>query len=64
MAEDGKLSSDPTDEALQDASDRAGSPPLLDFEQLARGGKEVLIDFHSQIYRLRVTRNGKLILNK
>ena len=40
------------------------NPPLVVFENLAQGSQEILIDFRSQIYRLRVTRNGKLILNK
>jgi hemin uptake protein HemP len=40
------------------------NPPLLLFETLAQGSQEILIDYRSQIYRLRVTRNGKLILNK
>jgi hemin uptake protein HemP len=39
-------------------------PPLFFFEVLAQGCKEVLIDHNSQVYRLRATRNGKLILNK
>ncbi len=39
-------------------------PPLFFFEVLARGAREILIDHKSQIYRLRVTKNGKLILNK
>lgn len=36
----------------------------LDFEELSHGAAEVLIRFKGQEYRLRVTRNGKLILNK
>jgi len=34
------------------------------FEDLAHGEKEVVIEFENQHYRLRVTKNGKLILNK
>lgn len=34
------------------------------FDQLSDGGKEVFIQHQGQIYRLRVTRNGRLILNK
>ncbi|MGE5319837.1 MAG: hemin uptake protein HemP [Hyphomicrobiaceae bacterium] len=33
-------------------------------ESLFRGGQEILIDHSGEIYRLRVTRNGKLILTK
>jgi hemin uptake protein HemP len=38
--------------------------PRVSFESLARGKSEVLIEFRGQLYRLRATRNGKLILNK
>lgn len=34
------------------------------FEELAKGENEVVIEFQNQKYRLRVTKNGKLILNK
>jgi hemin uptake protein HemP len=46
------------------------TPPLtsavrvVQFEQIAEGRPEVFIDFQGQRYRLRVTQNGKLILNK
>lgn len=36
----------------------------LRFLDLAGGRPEVQIEHRGQIYRLRVTRNGKLILNK
>ncbi len=36
----------------------------ISFLDLARGRTEVQIEHRGQIYRLRVTRNGKLILNK
>lgn len=45
-----------------DPGDRA--TPVLDFEQICQGMPEVLIEFRGQRYRLRVTQNGKLILNK
>jgi hemin uptake protein HemP len=38
--------------------------PRFDFEQLAQGSHEVLIEFRGQTYRLRLTRHDKLILNK
>ncbi|MBD3674705.1 MAG: hemin uptake protein HemP [Planctomycetaceae bacterium] len=41
-----------------------GSPPVVSFSQLAQGAKEVVVEYEDQHYRLRVTRNGKLILNK
>ena len=49
---------EPTSKSTQSA------PPLFYFEMMSRGGKEVLINHNDQVYRLRVTRNGKLILNK
>jgi len=36
----------------------------LKFEDLAQGQLEIAIEFNGQLYRLRATRNGKLILNK
>jgi len=39
-------------------------PKLITFEALAEGHTEVFIEFHGQVYRLRSTRNKKLILNK
>ncbi len=39
-------------------------PKRIAFEILSDGQTEVLIEFHGQIYRLRSTRNNKLILNK
>jgi len=34
------------------------------FEQLATGADEVQITFQGQVYRLRRTRNGRLIMTK
>lgn len=36
----------------------------IQFTELAAGRNEVQIEHRGQVYRLRVTRNGKLILNK
>ncbi|MGC1274569.1 MAG: hemin uptake protein HemP [Planctomycetaceae bacterium] len=38
--------------------------PVLRSEELLRGEKEVLIEHQGSLYRLRQTRNGKLILHK
>lgn len=38
--------------------------PLLDFDQLAGPHNEVLIRLGTTIYRLRRTRNGRLLLYK
>ncbi|QEG21406.1 hemin uptake protein HemP [Mariniblastus fucicola] len=39
-------------------------PKIIPFEQLARCGEEIWIECGGQIYRLRRTRQGKLILTK
>lgn len=39
-------------------------PKIIPFDQLARCGDEIWIECNSQIYRLRRTRQGKLILTK
>lgn len=47
------------------ASDNADRlPKIIPFEQLARCGEEIWIECSGQIYRLRRTRQGKLILTK
>jgi hemin uptake protein HemP len=40
------------------------SPRIFDSEELLGGRQEILIRHHGEIYRLRLTRNDKLILNK
>jgi len=40
------------------------SAPVIDSAQLFADRKEVYIYHAGEVYRLRVTRNGKLILNK
>jgi hemin uptake protein HemP len=47
---------------LGDMADRM--PKIIPFEQLARCGEEIWIECGGQIYRLRRTRMGKLILTK
>ena len=39
-------------------------PKIISFESLARCGDEIWIENAGQIYRLRRTRQGKLILTK
>jgi hemin uptake protein HemP len=57
-----------TDDAQTNGGGSAEKPPsqprVLQSEELLRGEKEVLIAHHGEIYRLRETRNGKLILGK
>ena len=42
----------------------AATPPLLHSRQLFGDGREVLIEHQGEVYRLQLTRNGKLILIK
>ena len=49
------------DEASDGGSSEDGS---IDFQQLAHGRREVLVRLAGQTYRLRWTRNDKLILTK
>ena len=40
------------------------SPPFYESGDLLQGAKEIVIRHHGECYRLRLTRNNKLILNK
>lgn len=40
------------------------APRCVRSEEILRGDVEVLIEHHGELYRLRRTRNGKLILQK
>ncbi len=60
----------PVDQSL-DLSMQTTSPPgaaalpkIVSFKSLARCGEEIWIENDGQIYRLRRTRQGKLILTK
>lgn len=46
------------------AANETAPPLLFTSEELLRGQREILIRHAGAIYRLRVTQNGKLILNK
>ncbi len=56
------------DKQLQRETDdaRGGrpTPRIVTSDELLAGEKEVLISHHGEVYRLRETRNGKLILGK
>jgi hemin uptake protein HemP len=58
------------EERLRDSSDERGAgsidPALrtINSNELLHGAREVLIQHDEKIYRLQVTRNGKLILVK
>lgn len=42
----------------------AECPAILEFEQIANGANSLLIRLGTEIYTLRKTHSGKLILNK
>jgi len=42
----------------------ATHPPVLDSAELFRGERELCIRHDGELYRLRVTRRGRLILQK
>ncbi len=42
----------------------ASPPSSIQGEQLFKGRQEILIDHNGDTYRLRITKNGKLILTK
>ncbi len=52
----------PSDE--RPATPGAEDAAIVDFLELGHGAREILIRHDGQIYRLRLTKNGKLILNK
>ncbi|MEM7667559.1 MAG: hemin uptake protein HemP [Pseudomonadota bacterium] len=43
---------------------RERSLPLYDAEQLTKGGQQAQILLNDQLYTLRITRQGKLLLTK
>lgn len=43
---------------------RAGAPTIIQTERLFQGSQEILIAHNDETYRLRITKNGKLILTK
>lgn len=58
-------STEPQDALLRPAEvERASLPKIIRFDALARCGEEIWIENEGQIYRLRKTRQGKLILTK
>ncbi|MEO8151566.1 MAG: hemin uptake protein HemP [Rhizobacter sp.] len=50
--------------APQRLADTLAGVPRISSEQLMAGAKEVLIEHHGTLYRLRQTALGKLILTK
>lgn len=56
--------SEETPEPTVEAQAASQLPKIISFESLARCGEEIWIENGGQIYRLRRTRQGKLILTK
>ncbi len=60
-----KPAAGPTQPAVHSAEVELSSlPKIIRFDALARCGDEIWIENEGQIYRLRKTRQGKLILTK
>ena len=65
----GRLRMRPFDEArddreLETVHGRAGDLPVISSEELFGGASEIGIRHEGGLYRLKITRQGKLILNK
>jgi hemin uptake protein HemP len=54
----------PTERHGAEPARPADQSPLHEAEELTRGGREALIRFRGQVYTLRITRQGKLLLTK
>lgn len=63
MSSEARKSSQREEYAAMDSA-QAALPKIIKFEQLARCGDEIWIENEGQIYRLRRTKQGKLILTK
>lgn len=58
------MKSDDSSAQESEASGIPPSPPRVRFEDLSKGGVEVVIEYGGLEYRLRSTRRGGLVLNK
>lgn len=61
VAEDGTFRDDPK---VARAEPMEGGVPAIDSRTLLKGGKELVIRHAGENYRLQVTRQNRLILNK
>ena len=52
------------EDATVNTSRKAQTVPMFNMEDLFKGGREVKLFHHCQEYRLRITKNKKLILTK
>lgn len=55
---------EPNERDESDADEPPADGPVLRTEELFGDRREVWIDHHGERYRLRITRRGKLILQK
>jgi hemin uptake protein HemP len=55
---------EPTSMSGQSFKKMTPQTPVIESSSLFAGMKQVLISHAGEVYRLRITRNGKLILNK
>jgi hemin uptake protein HemP len=60
----GHADHNPAKPATEKTGGNSAASTAIPSADILRGTKEVLIEHEGEIYRLRVTRNGKLILNK
>ncbi len=44
------------------ADDALATPRRIRSDELFAGAREIVIDHHGRLYRMRITQNGKLIL--
>jgi hemin uptake protein HemP len=58
------LMNDEAKDQAKNPTQSANQPRTLKSHELLQGAKEVLIAHGEETYRLRLTRNGKLILHK
>ena len=56
--------SNPNHQTKPRSTDPRSSDQSVDSRELLRGRRELHIRHEGEVYRLRVTRNGRLILNK
>jgi hemin uptake protein HemP len=61
---DGHHATPPESDRSQRPAEPREPSAVIPSHELLRGTREVLIDHSGEIYRLRLTRNGKLILHK
>jgi hemin uptake protein HemP len=58
------VSSSPTHSSADSSKDRPPATPTVCSRDLLQGGREVRIEHGEETYLLRLTRSGKLILQK